>query len=102
MLLPVVHKGHFFINELLIMVTEYVLVAYGRHYLPGALESARVGWLAFLVGTFGTLLAIVALEQAGIRIGALSGKMLPLTWTGTLFCSSPHLPFLTWSGHGPL
>lgn len=76
MLLPVVHKGHFFINELLIMVTEYALVAYGRYYLPDTLESAKVGWLSFLVGTLGILLAIVALEQAGIRIGALSGKML--------------------------
>ena len=76
MLLPMVHGGHFYINEFLIMVTEYVLVAYGRYYLLETLGAAKVAWVAFLAGTGGMLLSIVLLEQAGLHVSALTDKML--------------------------
>lgn len=76
MLLPMVHGGHFWINEFLIMVTEYVLVAYGRYYLLETLGTAKVAWVAFLAGTGGMLLSIVLLEQAGLHVSALTDKML--------------------------
>ena len=76
MLLPMVHGGHFYISEFLIMVTEYVLVAYARYYLLETMGTAKVAWLAFLIGTVGMLLAIVLLEQAGLHVGALADKML--------------------------
>lgn len=76
MLLPAVHGGHFYISEFLIMVTEYVLIAYARYYLPETLGSMKIGWIVFFAGTGGTLIAIVLLEQAGLCDGALSSKML--------------------------
>lgn len=76
MFLPIVHDGHFYINEFIIMVSEYVIVAFAHYYLPDTLRSTRAGRGAFLLGTLGTLLAVLVLEQAGFRIGALSDKML--------------------------
>lgn len=93
MLLPAVHGGHYYISEFLIMVTEYALVAYGRYYLPETLGCAKIGWIAFLVGSVGTILAIVLLEQVGLRVDALSSKMLhfdndgnPLLFLSVLGC----------------
>lgn len=76
MLLPAAHGGHFFVSELMVMVAEYVLVAYGRRHLPKTLGSRRFAWAAFAVGTLGSVALVAALELAGLRVGALAGKML--------------------------
>ena len=76
MLAQVAYKGLFFSSQLLVMITEYVIVAYGRYYLAETLADAKNSWKVFAVGTLGTLLLIVLLEQVGVRVGSLSDKML--------------------------
>lgn len=82
MLLPAIHGGHFYITKLVIMITLYVLVAYGRYYLIETLSNRRVNWGMFLVGTFGAIALVLLLEQAGLRVSSLSGKMLHFDQNG--------------------
>lgn len=75
MLFPVAHGGHFFTSELIVMITEYVIVGYARFYLPETMENKRAACTACLVGTLGTLVLVALLEVAGLHIGALANKM---------------------------
>ena len=76
MLIPIVKGGFFYSNNLVVMITEYSLVAFGRYYLVETLSSKRANLHVFLVGTLGAILAILLLEQLGLRVDALSDQML--------------------------
>ena len=86
MFVPAVYNGGLlFKTELVTMVMEYTIVAYARYYLPETLANKKLNWILFLVGTLGALCAIVLLEQAGLRVGLLSDKMLHFDINGDPF-----------------
>ncbi len=76
MLIPVIHGGHYYWSRFFVMIAEYTIVAYARYYLTETLANRKVCWAAFLIGTLGTFLLILLLEQVGLRVSALSSDML--------------------------
>lgn len=76
MLLPAVRDGLLCKTPFLVMLTLYVVVAFGRHHLPETLASAKLNRDMFLVGTLGAVTLIVLLEVLGLRVPAIAGKML--------------------------
>ncbi|MDD7199476.1 MULTISPECIES: acyltransferase [Atopobiaceae] len=85
MLLPLVHDGHFFTSELIVMISEYVVVSYARSYLPRLVDDARTSRRFFLVGSIAMILVIVLLEIAGLHVGFLKNKMLHFDKDGNPF-----------------
>ena len=76
MLLPSLHAGHFYANDLFVMIAVYAVVAYGRFYLPEVLRSGKANRGAFLGGIFGAALLVVLLELIGVHVDAFSDKVL--------------------------
>lgn len=85
MLLPLAHDGHFFSSELIVMISEYVVVSYARNYLSKLVNDTCASRGFFLGGSIAMILVIVLLEIAGLRINFLSDKMLHFDKDGNPF-----------------
>lgn len=85
MFLPLVKTDLLWWNRFFAMLAVYVLVAYCRLYLTETLRGMGSGWGAFIVGTLATVASVALLELAGLRVGALSDKMLHFAHDGNPF-----------------
>ena len=89
MILPMIQSDIYYRSDLVVMICEYLIIAYARLYLHDTSDNVRKNALVFLICILLNTTVIALYEIAGVHTGILSDKMLHFAINGN------PIPFLS-------